>query len=212
MSDETNRVPEGKTPAGDAESARGAPVQGRRRLIKGGLSAAPVILTLTSRPVLGFENACLSPSRMISGNHSGFTGPTTCLGKPRSDWLTDASKADGWAVEMFASVFDAANPYQTKSSTPLTSLTLGAVFLDSYANNDGNAYSAAAAGFASFIIAAYLNAYNNVGSVGTVLTPMQVVHMWNDVIGTGQYWPQISMGWNATGVVGYLQHSGIVPS
>ncbi len=210
MTDKPNQAPEPGLNRQSPGSRRVVSDETRRRLIKGGLSATPVILTLTSRPVLGFEKACMSPSRMISGNHSGFTGPITCGGNSRSVYESQAQQSPkpAWAKEYFTAIFGTTHPYDSNQSGDPKKL--GSVFLDSLAGGDHNANSVS--GFASFIIAAYLNALNYVGSVETVLTPAQVVHMWNDVVGTGSYCPQINMCWNATGVVGYLQNSGIVPS
>ena len=41
----------------------------RRRLLQGGLGAAPVLMTLFSRPVLG-QTACVTESAFLSGNAS----------------------------------------------------------------------------------------------------------------------------------------------
>lgn len=209
MTDNVDEASDRGKNAGDRRSGNVVSAASRRRLIKGGLSATPVVLTLISRPVLGFENACLSPSRMTSGNHSGFTGPISCGGSNRSHYAS-LLKATGqpprWANDSFEDIFGIA--YETQSNGVPDQI--GRVFLDSYAGNDKNPNSIG--GFASYIIAAYLNALGNVGSVSSVLTSAQVVAIWNDVIGTGQYCPQINMCWNATGVVDYLRHSGIVPS
>lgn len=214
MNDERNLVPEGKTPAGDAGSARGAPVRGRRRLIKGALSAGPVILTLTSRPVLGFEQACVAPSRMISGNFSGFAGPTSCFGNNRQHWYDQVKdKPPGqwpdWAkLDFETELAIPAAKYVSKTNPQ--EKTVGDVLIDSYEGRDGNAN--AVVGFASYIISAYLNAVNQ-ASVGNVLKPAQAIHMWNDIVGpSGEYCPQIAMCWNAKGIIDYLNNSGIVPS
>lgn len=209
MTKDPNQVPGEGSSVGNPAPRHLASAGARRRFIKGGLSATPVILTLISRPVLGFENACLSPSRMISGNHSGFTGPTTCGGNTLAFYEAAAKRnpQPEWAKVFFTSVFGSAHPYD--STEPGDPNKLGPVFLDSLAGHDGNMNSAS--GFACYLIAAYLNAFNGVGSVSSVLTSAQVVAMWNDVIGTGQYCPQISMCWNADGVIGYLRHSGVVP-
>jgi hypothetical protein len=184
--------------------------------MKGGAVGAPVVLTLTSRPVFGFENACVAPSRMISGNFSGYTGPDSCKGSTRSDWAAKVNPPTGsapdWAKFKFTDVFGITNPYVTTGSG--NPKQLGDVLLDSIDRNDKWAVS----GFASYIIAAYLNAGGatpsavSVDSVAAVLKPAQVIHMWNDIVSTGKYYPQLTMWWDADGVIGYLQNSGIVPS
>jgi hypothetical protein len=213
MIDERDQAPEGKTSRGDLGPREVVPTAARRRLLKGGLSVAPVILTLTSRPVLGFDQMCLSPSRMISGNHSGFAGPITCGGSTRNDWRLSAEQnpKPAWAGLKFTHVFGTAFPY-VKSGSPGNSSPdkLGPILLDSLAGNDGNANSVP--GFASFIIAAYLNAFYGVGNVSSALTPAQAIHLWNDAIGNGKYCPQTTMCWDVNGVISYLKNSGIVPS
>jgi hypothetical protein len=154
---------------------------------------------------------------MISGNFSGFTGPTTCGGRARSFWQSacSASPRPDWAKKDFATVFGTA--YSTKLTTGGVPKKLGPVLLDSIAGNDNNAN--VVAGFASYLIAAYLNAggFASLGIPGdpgvlSVFKPSLAVDMWNDIIKTGQFCPQVAMCWDAKGVIGYLQNSGIVPS
>jgi hypothetical protein len=91
---------------------------------------------------------------------------------------------------------------------------VGDVLIDSYEGRDNNPNAKTVPGFASYIIAAYLNADQNKGLVGTVVTPRQVIHMWNDIVVTGKYCPQggTTMCWFAIGVRDYLTNSGVVPS
>jgi hypothetical protein len=212
MNDPSVQKPDQNVSTGDAASSKLVAGGSRRRFIKGGAAAAPVILTFTSRPVLGFDYMCLTPSRMISGNHSGFHGPESCGGTSLSTYQTqaaDTGKPADWYGTPFTQVFGTTNPYES-TTTPKVQDKLGAVFLDSFAKKDATATNSTAQ-FAAYLIAAYLNADKNVGSVATVLTTDQVVHMWNDVIGTGSYCPQLTMCWSATQVIAYLQYSGIVP-
>lgn len=204
MNDELNQKHDGESVAGEATPAVRAVGATRRRLLRGGAAVAPVILTFTSRPVLGFQQACVAPSRMISGNFSGFSGPTSCGGKSLADRQTEATAPikPTWYDDKFTGIFSPA--YVGSGNVPDT---LGDVFLDSYNMGDGSAK------FAAHIIAAYQNSVEAVGGVDEVLKPAQVIHMWNDIMSStsGEYCPQISMCWDADGVIGYLQNSGIVP-
>lgn len=217
MREESDLSPPEGNPAGNACAARGADGS-RRRFLKGGALGAPVVLTLTSRPVFGVENACVAPSRMISGNFSGFTGPASCGGQPRSYYVNQVRGevvADwpDWARLRFATeLVIPAVPYESNNLVPPpppANRRVGRVLINSFNGHDANSH--AVSGFASYIIAAYQNALT-IPSVSAVLTPTQVIHMWNDVVGTGQYCPQLAMCWDANGVIGYLQNSGIVPS
>lgn len=210
MNDGSNGLlPGGGSKAGGTMTSSPAIDRSRRRFVKGGAVGAPVILTLTSRPVFGFENACVAPSRMISGNFSGFDGPTTCGGDARSVWESraNATSMPAWAKRKFTDVFGTAKPYGT-TATGKKPEKLGHVLSDSIKGNDQYAVP----GFASFMIAAYLNAYYGKGSVQTVLKTSAVVDMWNAIVGKGEYCPQLNMCWNADGTIGYLKSSGIVPS
>jgi hypothetical protein len=149
---------------------------------------------------------------MISGNFSGFTNPGPCGGYDRTHWKLQAEQNPppnpDWTKESFAGIFGTAYVKygKTASSSPDK---LGKVFLDSFSDSDGLAVP----GFASYIIAAYLNAspsYGNVGSVQNVLTTGAVIDMWNDIVVTKEYCPQLLMCWDATSVIDYLRFSGIV--
>jgi hypothetical protein len=171
-------------------------------------------LTLTSRPVFGFQEACMTPSRMISGNHSGFKGPSSCAGVSLKDRADEAklsgNEAPDWTQLQFSEAFGSQNPYlsSTTSLSGKPQKKLGELLLDSFAGNDTNPRSVP--GFAAYAIAAYVNVLEQ-DSVANVLKIPQVQHMWNDVIANGGYCPLTGMCWTATGVIGYLQNSGIVP-
>lgn len=66
----------------------------RRRLVRGGLSAAPLLVTLTSRPVLA--QTCFSPSETMSGtlSHKADDLPM-CVGRSPGVWknVADAEMA-----------------------------------------------------------------------------------------------------------------------
>lgn len=213
MKNPSNQAPDGGAKASGSMTSGPAVDGSRRRFIKGGVIGAPVVLTLTSRPVFGFENACVAPSRMISGNFSGFEGPTSCEGNTRSFYYLQvknkrSKKWPAWAKVDFVDMGGADSLLEYQSNT-LAQRKVGDVLIDSYEEHDANPGSVA--GFASYIIAAYRNAVD-IQSVAAVLKPVQVVHIWNDIVGTaGEFCPQISMCWDAVGVIGYFENSGIVP-
>lgn len=76
------------------------PATGRRRLLTGGLSATGVVLTLSSRPVLGWQ--CKTPSAQGSMTHEshrpdvgGVSAPLTLAewkGKVLSSWPDNSNK------------------------------------------------------------------------------------------------------------------------
>lgn len=62
----------------------------RRRLLQGGLGAAPVLMTLVSRPVLGGDGGgigqCAAPSGFASMPTSQHGQPQLCLGRSPGYW------------------------------------------------------------------------------------------------------------------------------
>ena len=63
-----------------------APDPGRRRLVRGGLGAAPVLMTLVSRPALGHGYKCFSPSGFVSMPTSEHGQPKFCSGRTPGYW------------------------------------------------------------------------------------------------------------------------------
>jgi len=72
-----------------AEAASTSKAASRRRLLKGGLSVAPVVLSLSSRPVMagGLPALCVTPSGFASINVSNHTHTSgTCSGRTPGYW------------------------------------------------------------------------------------------------------------------------------
>jgi hypothetical protein len=69
------------------DKADAAPQPGRRRLLRGGLGAAPLLMTLVSRPVLGHGRLqCTTMSASVSMPASGGGNPSVCLGRTPGFW------------------------------------------------------------------------------------------------------------------------------
>ena len=64
---------------------------GRRRLLRAGISTAPVVMTVLSRPVLAANGICQSPSGFTSGNVSNMGMGPGCTGKSISYWRDNPS-------------------------------------------------------------------------------------------------------------------------
>ena len=65
----------------------------RRRLLRGGLAAAPAVLTLVNRPVMAAH--CVPSSASVSANLSRGTTPAICqLGMSPGTWSLDSSFAE----------------------------------------------------------------------------------------------------------------------
>ena len=71
----------------DTDDLVKSPDKSRRSFAKSGLVASGVLLTLSSRPVLG-ELVCTSPSGFESGNLSFHGTPIICAGLSPGYWTT----------------------------------------------------------------------------------------------------------------------------
>src|SRR5689334_6221649 len=66
----------------------------RRKLLRGGVGAAPILMTLASRPVLGQVQQCTTPSGFVSMPTSR-PPQTTCIGRTPGFWK-QPQKFDQW--------------------------------------------------------------------------------------------------------------------
>lgn len=86
-----------KTQAGDRQASAESHTSLRRRLLSGGLSAAPVLMAMSSRSALA--QTCLTPSRAMSGNMSAAEPAGGCtLGSAPSYWASPANFSN-WPVD-----------------------------------------------------------------------------------------------------------------
>ena len=94
LSDSTNPTLSGGSPPLVAQDHSAI----RRRLLQGGLSAAPVLMTIVSRPVLGQQ--CQTPSAALSGNISApASRVAVCSGQQPNWWV---SNTDAWPAPFSA--------------------------------------------------------------------------------------------------------------
>ena len=112
----------------DRSSVKEAPVfDARRRVLRGAFGAAPVVMSVASRPVLG-QVACVSASASVSLNASGLPRAVTlCSGLTPEQWKERASE---WPSPYQAGTPTSNGPANsppnctttaTASSTPTTS-------------------------------------------------------------------------------------------
>lgn len=163
---------------------------GRRRLLRGGLASAPVLLSLTSRPVTA--TTCTPASSHASVNLSRPDQLYTCGGK-KPDWWKDSSNHSQWPAPyrpvtttgfpsypatLFDTVFGASGGYS--GSTLLQ-------VLESTSSADGDR-------LARSCIAALLNAASG-KTPGTVLSEATVKNMWASVVSRGYYEPTAGIKW-----------------
>ena len=188
-------------------------VTARRRFLKAGLAAGPVIMTLQSKPVLG--NVCHSPSGTMSGAMSQKAGQIkTCNGYPLSYWRNSGS-AGGGGVGWVGIRPDL--PYHPAFRLGIVSgsqqfLTAG---LKSRPLTMYEVLCADAAqdpyGLCGHFITALLNI--NSGRIpAAVMDQTRLSQLWVEWSRTGRYRPSgQSKAWDAADIVQYFRSSGIAP-
>jgi hypothetical protein len=193
MSDSDNPKPSLPPPPPDSDLSTG-----RRRLLQGGLGAAPVLMTLVSRPVLaqGRTALCTSPSGFVSLNASNAGRNVSCLGRSPTFWAGGSQSRNMWPFPSqnmtpqpntpFNTVFASYQPYADKSLLDVVKFPAGSAAPDSVARD---------------IVASYLNALAN---LTPPLSPVVVKDIWAEFILTGFFSPSSGGHWNAAEIIDYL--------
>ena len=155
--------------------------QSRRRFSKLGL-AAPVILSLVSKPVFGGGGGtrqCLS--NMLSGNLSDPNRGACSKGWSPGAWKNKGGKISIYSTTQAWSLAGFSYEHSTTSTAPFPSLLSGApanIRLSKYLSDNPGSLNAG-------IICAYLNARlseNTSGVFKYILTPSQVIGLVNGSI------------------------------
>ena len=174
-----------------------SPANSRRRLLKVGISAVPIVLTLTSRPVLAWH--CKTPSVAASANtsHAVLTvaDPNT---KTIAYWSTTAAS---W------------NPPSPFDKTTVTLLNMFGAPGDATKCKkvlDGTYTGPFATQLTKYLIAAMLNIYQDNGAM-QCLSAAQIKSMFKDGPG-GNYVPMSgsAVRWGSAQIIAYLQNNWIV--
>jgi len=178
----------------DLPATQSASERNRRRVIQSGLAAAPLLMTLLSRPVLGAV-ACGTPSALLSASASRPAGPP-CSGQPPAFWA-DRANFTSWPaayVPETTGVVDA-TPFSPTFSPPLTYVPPATLLdvLNLPVNQDD---------VACYSVAALLNADANL----TPPLPSTVVQgIWRDYASNGYFEPTAGVKWYAADIVTYFK-------
>lgn len=184
-----------------------SPPQPQRRRLLG--VAAPLVLTLAARPVLGVQ--CISPSQTLSGALSHRDQKVgNCAGRPSSFYL-DNPGSWGLAYPLpstpFYDVFFRAAGTSLFVHNGGTSFT----FLEVLAAHTGTAPDPGQIGF--HMVAAYLNILS--GLIDPIaLDAATLLQMWAQYAANGFYRPfswNPAVQWFETEIVTYLTNNGIAP-
>ena len=192
MSDTNDPKPSVPPPSSEAD-----PSAGRRRLLQSGLAAAPVLMTLVSRPVLAQRTGmCQSPSGFVSLNASNAGRSVSCTGHSPTYWAGGSQAGNQWPFPNqslqprpntpFNTVFTSYQPYAGKSLLDVVKFPAGSAAPDSVARD---------------IVASYLNALSG---LTPPLSAVVVKDIWAEYITTGFFQPSSGGRWNAAEIIDYL--------
>ena len=181
MSAETDR----EDPSERAGRIEAAVILGRRRLLRGGLSAAPVIMTLASGPVSA--GLCTTGSAYGSLNPSGVRSSATCGGRSPATWTSSLGHWPIKAAALFGTHF--------KPALSDIKLTLKAV-VDPSGGYDPVARNC---------VAALLNASSSPPlTPASILDVTRVKAVWSSYATKGYFEPTAGIQWNAAKIVDWI--------
>jgi len=189
--------------AGEPSSVGAVRSAGRRRLLQAGISTAPVLMTVVSRPVLASLGNCQAPSGFVSGNASN-ANLAFCQGLTPAQWVGNQT---GWpslyhptattpippghAATLFSDVF---TPDLSGGPTFLAVLQSGA--------------TSGALGVASLCVAAALNVAPQVPTriPPSIYTLATIKDLWKEYATNGaQFRPTLTAVWNEAEIIEWLK-------
>ena len=207
MSDSTEQAQETGTPA------KVGPSESRRRLLRGGLGGAPLLMTLVSRPVLGGGSygggggggQCYTPSGFVSMPTSQPGRPQFCSGRTPGFWK-QPQKFSEWPAPFYPTTtqYHKATKFNAYFSGIPSPYPSTATFLDVLNTQDG--FSGPPHSVARHIVASVLNVAK--GWV-PVLTQDVIKAIWGQYMNTGggtsgYYEPTAGVKWYHDDIVNYL--------
>jgi hypothetical protein len=174
-------------------------------LLQGGLGAAPVLMTLVSRPVLGGTNQCFSPSGFVSMPTSQHGQPQFCLGRTPGYWR-QPQHFDEWPAPYYPTTVQGPGGHQATLFKDHFSPCYGALptmtFLDAVKLQAGPPNEVI-----RHIVAALLNVAKNWAPVLNVPLLQQIWMEYASTGGgvTGYYQPTAGVKWYHDEITLYLK-------
>jgi hypothetical protein len=167
--------------------------ESRRRFGMAGVAASGILLTLASRPVLGAEVLCKSPSGWLSGNNSIHGPAPVCTGVSPGYWKNHTT----WPIpNRDTALFRFAFPSCASGSVYYDDTMLKLLDPQSYDKHN----------LAMHLVAAYLNAVDGRTPFLPVATVQAMFTEWQNTGGhpQGYYTPTAGVQWNASTIVAYI--------
>lgn len=167
----------------------------RRNFGKAGIALSGVLLTLTSRPVLG-DTRGKSPSGFLSGNVSTHGNPPPCEGRSPGYWKTHP---EAWPIPTdtkFRSVFPC------NSSSAYFHYTMLDLVQGCVSSGNGCVNTQDPQNLGMHLVAAYLNAISGWTPCLNIETIKSMFSEWQT---KGSFSPTAGVYWDAGQIVTYLQ-------
>lgn len=197
--------PEGELGAGSEHSVDKQALDARRRLLlRGGLGAAPVVLSMASGPVIAGQ--AYTASTKASAPLSGATrGQYACNGKSPKTWCTKSGgKYVGWPAACTPGVtkYHGSGSCQVAGSqcSPKTHTTI----INTYCGINGAASDTTALNkLAAHCSASLLNCAQGLVPA-QILTKNQIQVIWDSCMTTGTWSPTTGVHWTVNDVCNWM--------
>lgn len=159
---------------------------GRRRLLRGGLGAAPVLMSLASGPV--GAAACIQASAFASLHASGKQPNLPCDGLNTATWFL--APESQWPLRSDSKFSQPFSPSLTDTKATLRQVV-----------NPNGGYDPVA----RQLVAALLNTSANPPlTPASILTPATVKSIWTSYASRGYYEPTAGVRWTGTRIVEWI--------
>jgi hypothetical protein len=172
----------------------------RRRLLRGGLAAGPVLMTVASRPVMAQDCTTSSAHTSLSGSRQVTT--SSCNGGSPSYWI---SQSPAQTTKQTAYLMEARGQGQ-----PAT--TFGSIFTGLYGYGDLSLLQVLQAGhsaldksgLAAHLVAAVLNAQAGF-TPPSILSMAKAQDIWADYNRLGYFEPTAGVRWDSAQTIDWLK-------
>jgi hypothetical protein len=181
--------------AGRAQESLSDDQLARRRLLRGSVAAAPVVLSVVSTPVMATTGtgSCTSASAFASINTSRAGAiSTTCGGQPPSYWVSCAgTKSKGYADTAWPTGYKPTDFFVTHFTTAFSGCTSATTLLDVLNLPDTSGIKCSA----KLTVAALLSAGKGAPYATTVMDPARCKTLWKQYAPTASYSPTAGVMW-----------------
>lgn len=191
-------------PVPSNETITSSPSNGsRRRLLRGGLGVAPVLMTVASRPVMA--GVCESASSHTSLSGSRVAAADRCSGGSPTYWMSRSSTSGSSSSTAY--LMDVST-----STGSLASITFGSVFgvAGGYGDKtflqvlESGHSSSSKDGLAAHLVAAVLNVQAGY-TPATVLDVTRAQSIWSDYNALGYFEPTAGIRWDSAQIIDWLK-------